>query len=82
MIVNPPSNPGFADRLVTLLTEAGLRPAGRSQRVGVSLEVVEDCLKGVLPDAMALYRIARALDVNMEWLLAGETVIIPKDAIQ
>ena len=51
----PPSNPVFADRLITLLTEAG-----------VSLEVVEACLREELPAAMVLYRVGRALYVTME----------------
>jgi len=35
-----------------------------------------------IPDAMARYRIAKALDLTMEWLVAGEAVILAKDAIQ
>ena len=62
----PASNPGFADRLITLLTEAGMRPADLASKAGVSQEVVGACLRGELPDAMALYRIAKALDVTME----------------
>jgi len=67
----PASNPDFADRLITLLTEAGLRPSDLASRADIPLEVVEACLKGELPDALSLYRIAKALDVTMEWLLAG-----------
>ena len=74
-------NPGFSDRLVTLLTEAGLRPADLSQRAGVSLEVVEDCLRGELPDVTSLYRIAKALDVTMEWLLTGEEIKMPETSL-
>ena len=74
-------NPGFADRLVTLLTEEGLRPADLSQRAGVSLEVVEDCLRGELPDVTSLYRIAKALDVTMEWLLTGEEIKMPETSL-
>ena len=47
----------------------------------MSQEVVEACLKGELPDAMALYRIAKAMDVTMEWLLTGEEVRIRKDEL-
>ena len=45
----PTRSPGFADRLITLLTQAGLRPTDLAARAGVPLEVVEACLKGDLP---------------------------------
>jgi len=77
----PASNPGFADRLITLLTDAGLSPGVLASRADVPLEVVEACLHGNLPDAMALYRIAKALDVTMEWLLTGEEIRIRKEGL-
>ena len=77
----PVSNPGFTDRLVTLLTQAGLRPSDLATRADVPLEVAEACLKGELPDAMALYRIAKAMDVTMEWLLTGEEIKIRKEGL-
>jgi len=57
----PASNPGFADRLITLLTQAGLRPADLAVRIAMSVETVEDYLRGTMPDALSLYRIAKAL---------------------
>ena len=77
----PASNPGFADRLITFPTEAGLPPADLAARAGVPLEVIEACLRGELPDALALCRIAKALDVTMEWLLTGEGVRIRQDGL-
>ena len=77
----PASNPGFADRLITLLTQAGLRPSDLASRAGVPQEVVEACLRGELPDALSLYRIAKALDVTMEWLLTGEEIKIRKEGL-
>ena len=77
----PASNPGFVDRLITLLTERRPRPADLASRAYVPPEVVEGYLRGELPDAMALYRIAKALDVTMEWLLTGEEVRIRKDEL-
>jgi transcriptional regulator with XRE-family HTH domain len=74
----PRSNPGFSDRLITLLTQAGLPPASLASRVGVPLEIIDACFKGELPDAMALYRIAKVLDTTMEWPLTGEEIKIPK----
>jgi len=43
---NASPNPSFADRMVTLLTQGGLRPSDLASRAGVSQEVVEACLKG------------------------------------
>ena len=77
----PASNPGFADRLITLLTEAGLRPSDLASRADVPPEVVEACLRGELPDALSLYRIAKALDVTMEWLLTGEEIKIRQEGL-
>ena len=77
----PPSNPSFADRLITLLTEGGLRPADLASRGGVPLEVMEVCLRGELPDALSRYRSAKAVDVSMEWLVAGEEVRLPRDGL-
>jgi len=62
----PASNPGFTDRFVTLLTDAGLSPGVLATRADIPLEIIGACLRGELPDAMALYRIAKALDVTME----------------
>ena len=77
----PASNPGFTDRLITLLTERGLRPADLATRAGVSLETVENYLRGTMPDALSLYRIAKALDVTMEWRVAGEEVRVRKEGL-
>ena len=77
----PASNPGFSDRLITLLTQAELRPSDLAVRIDVPQEVVEACLSGQLPDAMALYRIAKAMDVTMEWLLTGEEIKIRKEGL-
>ena len=62
----PKPDPGFADRLITMLTHAGMRSEDLAARAGVPLETIEACLRGQLPDAIALYRIAKALDVTME----------------
>ena len=48
---------------------AGVRPAELASRAGVSLEVVEACLREELPAAMVLYRVGRALYVTMERIL-------------
>ena len=74
-------NPGFADRLITVLTQAGIRPKDLASRIDVPLEVVEACIKGKVPEAEVLYRIAKGLDVTMEWLLTGEEVRLPKETI-
>jgi predicted transcriptional regulator len=67
----PASNPCFADRLITLLTEADLPPADLAARADVPLQALDACLKGELPDAISLYRIAKALDVTPAWLRGG-----------
>ena len=77
----PTINPSFADRLITLLTEAGLRPSDLATRANVPPEVMDACLRGELPDAMALYRLAKAMDVTMEWLLTGEEIKIRKEGL-
>ncbi|MEW5980167.1 MAG: hypothetical protein AB1898_30600 [Acidobacteriota bacterium] len=64
--------PDFADRLVILLTQVGMRPNRFAKFAGIPLETLEGCPRGELPDVMSLYRIARALDTTMEWLIAGE----------
>jgi predicted transcriptional regulator len=61
-------NPGFADRLIKLLTQADILPKDLATRIDVPLDVVEACIKGEVPEAEVLYRIAKALDSTMEWL--------------
>jgi len=78
----PASSPGFSDRLITLLTQAGLRPVDPAARPGVPLEVPDAGLRGELPEAMALYRIAKALDVTIEWLLTQEQVLAHTTGVQ
>ena len=41
MTKKPKLNPGFADRLIKLLTKAGIRPKDLATRIDVPLEVVE-----------------------------------------
>ena len=74
-------NPGFADRLIKLLAQADMRPEDLADRIEVPLEVVDACLKGRVPEAEVLYRIAKALEVTMEWLLTGEEVKLPKETL-
>ena len=59
-------NPSFGDRLIKLLSQADMRPKDLATRIEVPLEVVEDCLKGKVPEAEVLYRIAKAFDTTME----------------
>ena len=75
-------NPGFADRLIRLLTQADIRPEDPATRIEVPLEVVEAYLKGKVPEAEVLHRIAKALDATMEWLPMGEGVTVPKEILQ
>ena len=72
MTAEPKLNPGFGHRLIKLLTQADIRPQDLAARIDVPLDVVEACLKGKVPEAEVLYRIAKALDSTMEWLLTGE----------
>ena len=65
-------NPGFGDRLIKLLTQADIRPKDLAARIEVPLDIMKACLKGKVPEAAVLYRIAKALDTTMEWLLTGE----------
>jgi predicted transcriptional regulator len=74
-------NPGFGDRLIAVLTQAAIRPKDLATRIDVPLEVVEACLKGKVPEAEVLYRIAKALDSTMEWLLTGEEVRLGKESL-
>jgi len=46
-------NPGFADRLIKLLTQADMRPRDLAARIDVPLEVVEACLKDKVPEAVS-----------------------------
>jgi len=59
-----------------------MRPDDLAARIDVPLEVVEACIKGKVPEAEVLYRIAKALDSTMEWLLTGEGVKWPKEMLQ
>ena len=81
MTEKPNSNPGFADRLIELLSEAALRPEDFAEKIGAPLELVEDYLRGTMPDALSLSRIAKALDTTVEWLVAGEEVRIRKEGL-
>ena len=74
-------NPGFGDRLIKLLTQADIRPKDLATRIEVAPEVVEACLKGKVPEAEVLYRIAKALDATMEWLLTGEEARLGKETL-
>ncbi len=58
-----------------------MRPEDLAARIRFPLEVVEACMKGEVPDAEVFYRIAKALDVPMEWLLTGEEVRLPKESL-
>jgi predicted transcriptional regulator len=81
MTSKPKSNPGFSDRLIKLLTQADIRPKDLATRIDVPLDVVEACLKGQIPKAEVLYRIAKALDSTMEWLLTGEEARLGKESL-
>lgn len=81
MTEKPKLNPGFGDRLITLLTEADMQPKDLASRIEAPLEVVEACLKGKVPEAEVLYSIAKALDSTMEWLLTGEEVRLGKESL-
>ena len=82
MTTQPKLNPGFADRLIKFPTQPDMRPKDLAARIDAPLEVVEACLKGKVPEAEVLYRIAKAFDTTMEWLLTGEGVTVPKEIIQ
>lgn len=81
MTSKPKSNPGFSDRLIKLLTQADIRPKDLATRIEVPQEVVVACLKGQVPEAEVLYRLAKALDSTMEWLLTGEEVRLAKETL-
>ena len=83
MAAEPKLNPGFA---VTVSSPFSPRPTcgPRTWLAGLTCprEVVEACLKGKVPEAEVLYRIAKGLDRTMEWLLTGEGVKLPKEILQ
>lgn len=60
----------FAARMATLLKLRGLKPADLKP-FGIDSKVVEDCLHGYIPDAVALCRIASTLGTTVEWLITG-----------
>lgn len=66
------TNPSFSDRLITRLTQTGMTKEDLAGRIGVEMETIVPYLRGQVPDAETLYRIAKALDTTMEWLIAGE----------
>ncbi len=59
-----PCNRGFADCLITLLTQTGMRPEDFAEKIGAPLELVEDYLRGTMPDALSLYRIANPAEMR------------------
>jgi transcriptional regulator with XRE-family HTH domain len=63
-------NPGFADRLITMLTQADIRPNDLAARIDVPLEVIEACLKGKVPEAEVLYRIAKVPEAEVLYRIA------------
>ena len=75
-------NPGFADRLITVPAKADMRPEDLASRIDVPPDVIEACVQGKVPEAEVLYRMAKALDATMEWLLTGEEVRLPKEILQ
>ena len=63
---------------MTRQVQADIRPEDLAEKIGAPLEVVEACIKGKVPEAEVLYRIAKALDATMEWLLTGEEARLGK----
>jgi len=72
-------NLGFADRLLTLLTERAMTIEELAKKARVSREVIEAGLRGKMPKVGALFRIVKALNTTLEWLLMGEDFDIDEE---
>ena len=68
--------------VVKPLAQADIRPKDLATRIDLPLEVVEICLKGKVPEAEVLYRMAKALVSKMQWLLTGEGLKLPKEKME
>lgn len=60
-------------RLKEAIRWAGTTQKKLSEHIGISPDTMTNYVKGATtPDALTLYRLAYALGVSMEWLIAGE----------
>ena len=66
--------PGLEERLDEAFRRKGLSKSELARRCGYESYVVGRIMAGVLPESFERFkRVAEALDVTWQWLLAGET---------
>jgi transcriptional regulator with XRE-family HTH domain len=66
------SDLGFATRLKSVITEAGLTHVQFARRVFVTHPTVSKWLRGMVPRRAAVDAICRRFDLSRDWLLRGE----------
>jgi len=62
----------IADRIREIMQHRGLNQKDLADEIGISQPAISLYLKGRMPPADILYRIARLGNRTMEWLLNGE----------
>lgn len=62
----------FAERLRSALKSAGYTQKRATEELNLSKNAMTNYTNGRIPDATILYKLAKLLNVTMEWLLEGE----------
>jgi transcriptional regulator with XRE-family HTH domain len=70
----------FGRRLKNLMTESGLNMNRLAKKLGMYPSVIASYLKGRIPEAPILYKLAKEFGVTMEGLLTGEGIDKDKKA--
>ncbi len=63
----------LADRIAQVMQELGVTQQEFARLVGISQPAISLYLKGRVPPADVLYRMAQIAGVSMEWLLGSES---------
>jgi transcriptional regulator with XRE-family HTH domain len=61
-----------AERLKSIVEASGLTQRELAEALGISQPAVSQYLRGRMPQADVLYRLAKLGNCSMEWLLTGE----------
>ncbi len=61
----------LTDRIDELLEKKGLKRADLCRGTGINESTIRNWIRGTAPQVEPIYKIAKFLDVSMEWLVAG-----------
>lgn len=70
----------FSQRISLLMSRLGLNQKELARQLGISQPAVSLYLKGRMPPADVIFRLARLANTSMEWILTGEQKPEPEGA--